>query len=178
MRTCYLPWGAERVAYNESSAALVAALQARGTQLVYLHRGDEIPLPSGSMTVLWPEEGKVRLQADPNDFCLVTKWTLHEVTLLSTADLTGTYEGYAAEPADLLKAAHHGSESSTGEAFIERVAPQAVLLSARKQEHLASMRQRTPEAAVFSTGTQGMLTVDITEGAFTITPFRAQEDDE
>ncbi len=178
VRTCYLPWGAERVAFNEGSAALVTELQSRGTELVYLHRGDEITLPSGSMTVLWPEEGKVRLQADPNDFCLVTKWTLHEVTQLSTADLTGTYEGYAAEPADLLKAAHHGSESSTGEAFIERVAPQAVLLSARKQEHLASMRQRAPEAAVFSTGTQGMLTVDITEGAFTITPFRAQEDDE
>ena len=178
VKVCYLPWGAERVAANANCAALVERLRERGTEIRYLSRGDALVLPSGEMRVLWPEENAVRRNADPNDFCMATLWTLRGTTVLAMADVTGAYEPYAAAPCDILKAAHHGSEDSTGAAFAQTADPTAVLLSARKREHLVSLTERLPSAAVWATGTQGALTVDFTETGFTITPFWAREETE
>ena len=109
---------------------------------------------------------------------MATLWTLRGTTVLAMADVTGAYEPYAAVPCDILKAAHHGSEDSTGAAFAQTADPTAVLLSARKREHLVSLTERLPSAAVWATGTQGALIVDFTETGFTITPFWAREETE
>ena len=63
-------------------------------------------------------------------------------------------------------------------AFAQTADPTAVLLSARKREHLTSLTERLPSAAVWATGMQGALTVDFTETGFTITPFWAREETE
>ena len=101
-------------------------LRAAGTEIRYLGRGDVLPLPSGSVTVLWPEKGGTRPGRDANNYSLASLLSLQGVTVLQTGDLTGTYEGYAAVRADLLKAAHHGSPFSTSPEFLSAVNPASV----------------------------------------------------
>jgi len=91
--------------------------------------------------------------------------------LLQTGDISGSYEHYSAVPADLLKAAHHGSPSSTLSAFLTDVSPSAVLLSCRQEKRLTDFRERAGDVPVWGTPESGALTVRFDDGSFTVIPF-------
>ena len=91
--------------------------------------------------------------------------------LLQTGDLSGSYEAYSAVPSDILKAAHHGSLSSTSEAFLSAVDPDVILLSCRFETRLESFRERTGGIPVYGTPEDGALTVRFEEGGYTVIPF-------
>ena len=167
----YLPAGAEEQQVDEGILSLLDVLRAAGTEIRYLGRGDVLPLPSGSLTVLWPEKGGTRPGRDANDYSLASLLSLQCVALLQTGDLTGTYEGYAAVPADLLKAAHHGSPFSTSPEFLSAVDPQAVLLSCGRLSRTESFRERAGAVPVWSTAVCGAVSVRFSDGSFTVTPF-------
>ena len=168
---CYLPWGAREALVDEGVLALLDQLAASGTEFRTLSRGDSLPLPSGSLSVLWPESGKVRPRQDANESSLALLLNLHGVTLLQTGDLDGRYEMYAAHPADLLKVAHHGSVSSTAPAFLEAVSPRAALLSCSRPDRHLEMAGRLGEIPLWSTAVGGALTVTFRPQAFEITPY-------
>ena len=172
----YLPYGALEQDIDEDILALLDTLRESGTEFRFLSRGDVLPLPSGSMTVLWPEEGKTRPGQEANHYSLASLFTLQGVTLLETGDLSGAYEAYAAVPADLLKAAHHGSAASTGPEFLAAVDPQAILLSCRSLVRDEDFRSRAGSIPVFSTAVSGALTLRFSEGAFSVVPFLTQTD--
>lgn len=170
--TCYVPWGGDTLAVSEDMTALVQRLEATGTQIVTLSRGDVIDLPSGKITVLWPEKGRVRPAMDPNSYSMTMLAEVQGVTLMLTGDLDGAYEMYAATPADVLKAAHHGSVNSSGEAFLEAVQPQTVLISTGRRERLERMQEKAGDSDVFSTAQHGALTIRMDAGAYTIETFK------
>ena len=171
-----LPSGAKDQLVDENILALLGRFQAAGTEIRELSRGDTLVFPSGSITVLWPEAGKTRPRQDANNYSLTALLSLRGVTLLETGDLDGVYENYAAVPADLLKAAHHGSAFSTGEDFLVAVNPQAILLSCKSAGRHESFSERVSGIPVFSTAVHGALTVRFTENAFTVIPFLSQSD--
>lgn len=177
IRVCYLPAGAFLSGIHEDVLALTDSLQASGTKFRYLTKGDTLPLPSGSLTVLWPEEGKIRPGQDANVYPLVCRLELNGSSLLQAADLDGTYEMYAAAPSDLLKVAHHGSVSSTSEAFLKAVAPKVLLLSTGNQARLESMEKRAGDIPLYSTRIHGAITVRFEDHAFTVTPYLSPEED-
>lgn len=148
-------------------------MRSAGTEIRYLSRGDVLPLPSGNLSVLWPEKGKVRSGQNANDYSLVTRLTLHGSVLLSAADLPGSYEPYCAAPADILKAAHHGSRSSTSESFLRHISPSLVLLSCRSEARLADFRSRAGDIPVFGTPESGAMTLRFEENGFSFLPFLA-----
>lgn len=74
------------------------------------------------------------------------------------SDVSGAYELYAAQEADALKIAHHGSSSSTGEAFLDRVRPAIGLLSARQAS--AKTLERLAQAGVMVYDTEELGRVD------------------
>jgi competence protein ComEC len=124
------------------------------------------------MQVLWPEKGRVRPGQEANESSLVTLLRIRETSLLQTGDLDGRYEMYAAAPSDLLKVAHHGSPSSSSEAFLASVRPQTALLSCGDAERYARFRERLdPETALFATPIHGLLTVRFEEGGYTVNTF-------
>ena len=172
----YLPAGAREQEVDEEILALLDTLHASGTEFRELSRGDVLPLPSGTMTVLWPEKGKIRPGQEANHYSLVSFFSLRGVTLLETGDLTGAYEEYAAVPADLLKAAHHGSSSSTGPAFLAAVNPRAILLSCDSPARHEEFSSRAGSIPVFSTAAGGALTLRFSEGTVTVIPFLSQTD--
>ena len=172
----YLPSGAEQMQVDEDILALLENLRASGTEIRELSRGDTLSLPSGSLTVLWPEKGKTRPGLNANEASLVSLFSLRGVSFLEAADITGAYENYAAHPADLLKAAHHGSPSSTSPSFLSAVNPRAILLPCGRVSRAESFSARVGEIPVWSTAESGALTVRFSEGTFTVTPFLSHSD--
>lgn len=169
---CYLPAGAELAAVTPEMVALLHELEARGTELIVLHRGDIIDLPDGRITVLWPEDGAVRPGRAANDYSMVLRAEVNGTALLLTGDLDGVYEHYAAAPADILKAAHHGSSASTSEAFLAAVDPAVVLVSCGDAQRETRLAERLGERPLYSTHSGGAVTVRLTPGRYTITPFK------
>ena len=167
----YLPEGAELQQVHPDFLLLLDELRAAGTEIRTLCRGNVIPLPSGTLTVLWPEKGKTRPGQDANNYSLVSRLVLKGTSMLLTGDLPESYEHYCAAPADLLKAAHHGSRSSTAESFLSAVSPEAVLLSCRHTERARSFRERTGDIPVYATAECGAVTVRFDEGGFTVVPY-------
>ena len=167
----YLPYGAEKQQVDEGILNLLQELKKTGTEIRYLGKGDELALPSGSITVLWPENGKVRPGQDANRYSLVSLLRLNGVTFLQTGDIAGEYELYSAVPADLLKASHHGSSSSSSSEFLSVVSPQVVLLSCRNNNRHESFRTRLPEdVPLYSTAVSGALTLRFEDGKVILIP--------
>ncbi len=176
VRVLYLPSGAENQAVDTEILALLDRLRASGTEFRILSRGDVLSLPSGSLTVLWPEKDTPRPGQEANNYSLAALISLKGTSLLQTGDLAGAYEALAAVQADLLKAAHHGSASSTSEGFLASVDPGAILLSCGRVSRYESFAERTGGIPVWSTAVHGALTVRFTENAFTVTPFVFQSE--
>ena len=147
VKVCYLPADAQTPLIDEETLPVLAALQASGTELRYLSRGDTISLPSGRITVLWPAAGQVRSLHDANDVCLVLQAEIAGVTMLLTGDLPGAYAPYIALPSDILKAPHHGSVAANTAALLEAVQPRLILQSNRLESrslHLAELAGDIP----------------------------------
>ena len=171
VRKICLPTQAELQYIDEDILDLLEWYNGNGTEICHLSRGDVIPLPSGTLTVLWPELGRVRPNQDANDYSLTARLTLKGSSMLLTGDLTGTYEMYAAAPADILKAAHHGSASSTSPEFLSAVSPDVILLSCKSDQRTVGFMERTGFPDVWSTSDCGALTVRFEEGGYTVTPY-------
>ena len=168
---CYLPAGAEDAEIHPDVLALVDALRAAGTEFRTLSAGDALPLPSGTLSVLWPEAGRSRPGQDANESCLVLRLELTGVSLLQAADLDGRYEMYAAAPSDLLKIAHHGSPNSTSDAFLASVAPRAALLTCGTKDRHDRTKARLGDIPLYSTALDGALTVRFYPSAWTVETF-------
>ncbi len=169
-----LPCGAENQLVDDGILALLSHLRASGTEVRFLAKGDELSLPSGSLTVLWPEKGKTRNSQDANHYSLVSLLRLKEVTLLHTGDVTGLYEHYSAVPADILKASHHGSPESTSPEYLTAVSPKVVILSCKSISRHDDFRSRLPaSAALWSTARSGAVKLVFEESGVTFIPFRS-----
>ena len=176
VKTCYLSASAGEGDVAESMIALVDRLEQSGTRIVRVGRGDVLPLPSGKLTVLWPEAETHRPWTDANDASLTLLAEVRGVTMLLTGDLCGDFEMYAAVRADILKAAHHGSSGSTSQAFLEAVDPQTVLLSCGRASRENGFRERLTVGTLYSTWSRGAVTVRFTgEGRYSVSTWLKQE---
>ena len=174
VRLILLPAGAELQQIHPDILSMLQELRNSGTEIRSLSRGDVLPLPSGYMSVLWPEKDKIRSGQDANQYSLVLRIMLKGTVLLQAGDLTGSYELYGAAPADILKASHHGSLSSTGSGFLKLVSPETVLLSCRQQSRLQEFRDRIGACRVFGTPESGAVTICFEESGYTVIPYLDQ----
>lgn len=169
---CYLPAGAEAADVTPEMIHLLHELEARGTELIVLRRGDMIDLPDGCITVLWPEGDAVRPGCAANNYSLVLRAEVNGTTLLLTGDLDGAYEHYAAMPTDILKAAHHGSSGSTSVDFLSAVDPTVVLVSCGDTQRESRLADRLDGRALYSTHTGGAITVRLLPDRYMISTFK------
>ena len=178
IRRLYLPSGATGALIHPDMLQLLETLREGGTEIRTLGRGDALSLPSGSLRVLWPETGRVRPGQDANLSSLAVLLELKGVRLLQTGDLDGTFEAYAAAPADLLKLAHHGSRFSTSPAFLAAVSPQVCLLSCDRAARHAEVAARLDGVPLYSTAVNGALTVRFDQGRFRIETMLSEPPEE
>lgn len=174
VRLILLPAGAESHQIHPDFLSLLGEFRSSGTEIRTLSRGDVLPLPSGTLTVLWPESGKIRPGQDANHYSLVMRLSLMETELLQTGDITGAYEMYCAAPADILKASHHGSPASTLPDFLSAVSPGTVLLSCRSISRVRSFCERIGPYIVYATPETGAVTIRFEDGGYTVIPYLNQ----
>ncbi len=172
----YLPADAEQFAGYQAMKTLMR-IREDGIPVVYVARGDQFSTPRATFTVLWPEKDGVNPAGEANSYATALMMDLDGVKLLSMTDVSGTYEMYSAQPADILKIAHHGSKNSTGEDFLQAVHPStAILTCTDRSDTLPSpdtlIRLEDAGVKVFRTDETGALTVVCTDSSYQIHTFR------
>ena len=110
-----------------------AAMQ-RGVSEQTAHRGQRIDLGDGAyLAVLWPDRSLSH--ADTNDACVVTRLVYGSTAFLFPCDAPQGIEKQLVQRdgehmhADVLKAGHHGSKTSSSELFVGYVSPSYAIFS-------------------------------------------------
>lgn len=172
IRRCVMPSGALEADFDEEVLPLLARMEANGTVIETVHRGDILQWAEGKLTVLFPPEGFSASNANDGSMALLVE--AGGVKLLLTGDLSARYGQYAAVSADVVKAAHHGSKNGTTQAFLDESAPTAVLVST-KRENAADYLRGITDADVYSTMESGAIIIRMADGHFTIEQFEEMQ---
>lgn len=172
IRQCVIPSGALDADFDEEVHPLLAQMEASGTAIETVSRGDIIQWEGGKLTVLFPPEGFSAANANDGSLALLVE--AEGVKLLLTGDLSAQYGQYAAVSADIVKAAHHGSKNGTTQAFLEASAPSAVLVSTKRESAAEYLRGIT-DADVYTTLEGGAITVRMKDGRFSIEEFEEMQ---
>lgn len=172
IRRCVMPSGALEADFDEEVLPLLARMEANGTVIETVHRGDILQWAEGKLTVLFPPEGFSASNANDGSMALLVE--AEGVKLLLTGDLSARYGQYAAVSADVVKAAHHGSKNGTTQAFLDESAPTAVLVST-KRENAADYLRGITDADVYSTLESGAIIIRMADSCFTIEEFEEMQ---
>ena len=93
-----------------------------------LQEGGEIKIGLLDFLVLWPR--KDFYDSELNNHSLVLKLVFNHFTALLTGDLSSKFENQLdLTPIEVLKIAHHGSQTSTSQNFLEKVKPKLSIIS-------------------------------------------------
>lgn len=172
IRQCVMPSGALEADFDEEVLPLLARMEANGTVIETVCRGDILQWAEGKLTVLFPPEGFSASNANDGSMALLVE--AEGVKLLLTGDLSAQYGQYAAVSADVVKAAHHGSKNGTTQAFLDESAPSAVLVST-KRESAADYLRGITGADVYSTLESGAIIIRMADSCFTIEQFEGMQ---
>ncbi len=116
-------------AYRE----LVARAAARGIRVVHHLRGHSFQWGEMTGVVLWPEDSTQAAQPSNND-SLVMRLEFGRHSMMLPGDIEEVVESELVTrevplPSAVLKVAHHGSKSSTGEGFLRSARPAVAVVS-------------------------------------------------
>ena len=111
---------------------LLTLAEEKQISVIWVSKGDQFSVQSASnisFEVLWPPE--TAASDDTNELSLVWRLSYGNFSMLFTGDLPGTFENQleGLEPTTILKVAHHGSNYSTMERFLQYVQPQLAVIS-------------------------------------------------
>ncbi len=130
-------WVGIDVPGHAPTSALAREASARGVRVAHRRSGEALALGPVRLRVLHPSEPDWERRRVRNDDSVVLEVTLGAVALLLTGDIGAAVEdGLVGGPGTLgaarirvLKAAHHGSRTSSSAALVEGWRPQIVLVS-------------------------------------------------
>lgn len=126
---------------NESETAVNDsfrdAVAQEGAEIIYAREGQTFSLGAEAMlTILFPQSDASTL--DSNESSIVAKLSYGEIDVLLTGDAPKAVEAELLSVygdslhSEILKLGHHGSRTSTGEAFLKAVDPIYGIVSAAK----------------------------------------------
>ena len=119
---------------SRSYRASLEAARARGVRWVRVRPGDSLVVDEAVITFLAPAPSWADSLADPNDASTVARIRVGAVSMLMTGDAEREEEEWllaharGALRADVLKVAHHGSNTSSTQAFLDAVRPRVALI--------------------------------------------------
>ena len=124
----YMP---KETANTKTFENMVKSAKAKGLQAKVPKTGDRIPLKNTECTVLAPTNG---FYESVNNYSIVLRLVYGNTSFLFTGDAEELSEseilrsGFEVQ-ADVLKIGHHGSQTSTSEAFLKAVSPKYAIIS-------------------------------------------------
>ncbi len=114
---------------NEYRKELEVLAKERKFKIEYLSAGDEIRFKSGlKIRFLEPQKGQGKGE-ELNDSSLVAHITYGEFDALFTGDSTGKINDSYPKDVELLKVAHHGSDTASDKEYIDYVSPEYAVIS-------------------------------------------------
>jgi competence protein ComEC len=117
----------------------------------FLKSGDKIFLDEKEniyLEVLWPPQDHV--EEDNNDNSIITRLVYNQIKVMLTGDAAQEIENKLVEKfgeknknlkAEILKAGHHGSKTSTSLEFLSMVSPKFIIISAEKDNRFGHPHQ-------------------------------------
>lgn len=119
---------------NEMRRELVSAAEESGTRVEFVAAGDKITFGSGLTVEFLSPDAEDLKSSDPNETSLVARVSYGSFSALFTGDTTKAQEDKMLAcgligRVDVLKAAHHGSDTSSGARFVQTVQPYAAVIS-------------------------------------------------
>ncbi len=162
----YLPQMADRdIPTTVTFEEMLEAAADRGVRFSTAKAGVELlALPNLTARLIAPVEGETD---GLNNYSAVLRLQYGETSFLFTGDAETAAEAKMTDPvaADVLKVGHHGSDSSTSQAFVDRVSPSIAIVSVGKDNsygHPAAdvlARLEAAGAAIYRTDLCGTVTV-------------------
>ncbi len=130
---------------SDTLRELTVEARATGTTILHLHAGDSAAWPGGTMQVLSPEPNRQASQEPVNDDSLVLRAAYGKASALLEGDAELPSEDrmlseHALGPVTLLKVGHHGSLTSTSQAFLAATHPVAAVISCGRGNHFGHPR--------------------------------------
>lgn len=119
---------------DEAWQELAQAAETAGVDIFYLQSGDVCRFGNVSLTCLYPDAEQAGT-GDRNvaSMVLLLSYGNFDVLLTGDTNATGEWKALMRIPdgitCEMLKVAHHGSASSSGEAFLEKLKPQIAVIS-------------------------------------------------
>jgi competence protein ComEC len=176
------------VASTRTYEAYLDAVERHDVPLYRTRAGDDLPLAGVETAVLAPPE-EALAGRDRNENSLVLRLAYGERSVLLTGDVEAAAEGWlldrydGALDATVLKVGHHGSSSSTSDAFLGAVSPAVAVVSSAydseyghpHEEVLARLADRS--VPTFWTGTHGDVVVRTDGRRLTVATQRAAPTD-
>ncbi len=164
-------WEGVPVPRHDPMLRLHAIADARGVIWSGLRAGDLVPDEAARIRVLHPPEPEWERRRVRNDDSVVLDVRIGNVEFVLPGDISQEIErrilpDVGAAPLVIVKAAHHGSASSSSLAFIEATHPAAVIFSAGQRNPFGHPvpvvvdRYRAAGARVFRTDEDGAIFVD------------------
>ncbi|NFO80320.1 MBL fold metallo-hydrolase [Clostridium botulinum] len=124
---------------------MVKALQNKGLKITVPKVGDTLTIGNATMQFLAPNSATYQ---DMNNYSIVCKLKYGNTSYLFTGDAESLSEGEILAKqldisADVLKLGHHGSHSSTSQAFLDKVNPKYAIVSCGKGNDYGHPHQET-----------------------------------
>ena len=143
----------------------------RGVPMAMVNAGERYEIEGVSIEVLWPPSKPEPSAVSGNDDSVVLRLTYGSVSVLMTGDIEQTTEDALVRSginlrSDLLKVPHHGSRTSSSEAFIDTVRPRWAVIPAGERNpfgHPAPTivnRYLKRGVKLFETGRDGLITAE------------------
>jgi competence protein ComEC len=152
---------------DEAYTALIALAEKADTKVVYLSEGSVIQDGEVSIRCLYPYRGL--FCEDRNGYSTVLHMSYGEADFIFTGDIGEEGEAYLTQAdvpeCEVLKVAHHGSQTSSSEAFLAAVSPELALISCGKDNRYGHPHEETVErlnevgALIYQTPVSGAITV-------------------
>jgi len=129
----------------EAGTLALDAAQKSGVNIETASRGRSYSFPGATIHVLYPGPGDEDMSV--NDHSMVLKLVMNQVSFLFTGDIEEPAEERLLESgvnleADVLKLAHHGSNTSSSPAFLNAVRPKVAVASTARASGLPSEQVR------------------------------------
>ena len=154
------------------------AVDAEGAEIVQARTGLQLSFDDGVfLQVIWPPDRLLRrTESDTDNASVVLRLVYGDVSFLFTGDMFRDAEAFMLRRgidvgSDVLKVAHHGSDSSSSASFLAAVSPTVAVISAGRENRFGHPHQKVldrlarhvPADQVYLTGEHGAVTF-VTDG--------------
>ncbi|MEN3325837.1 MAG: competence protein ComEC [Acidobacteriota bacterium] len=174
---------ARRPADDPEFAKFSQTLARTNTRSETIEAGDVIYFGDVAVSVLWPPAGG---EKSTNNDSIVLRIQYGERSILLTGDIEQAAERSLLASkqqlhADVIKVAHHGSKTSSTEAFVAATNPQFAIISVGRTSRFGHPHQEVVErwqssgATVLTTGYSGTITITTDGHALNLKTFQPQK---